>query len=116
MSTGAVAPRHKFIVYAPDMTDAGALQRRLSVRRAHLEKAAEYIEGGMFKVAGAMLSPESIASPTAEKKMVGSIFICEAESLEEVRKVMESDVYYTSGVWDKGKLVILPIALATKTL
>ena len=49
MSTDAQAPaRHKFIVYAPDMSDAGALQRRLSVRPAHLEKAAEYIEGGMF--------------------------------------------------------------------
>lgn len=81
-----------------------------------------------------MLSPESIASPTAEKKMVGSMFICEAESLEEVRNVMENDVYYTSGVvsalfnierrgtvltvrqWDKEKLVILPLALATKGL
>ena len=30
--------------------------------------------------------------------MVGSMFICEAESLEEVRNVMENDVYYTSGV------------------
>ncbi|RPD57323.1 hypothetical protein L226DRAFT_467600 [Lentinus tigrinus ALCF2SS1-7] len=116
MSSSAPATRHNFIVYAPDMTDAGALQRRLSVRPAHLEKAAEYIQGGMFKVAGAMLSPESIASPTAEKKMVGSVFICEAESLEDVRKFMESDVYYTSGVWDKDKLVILPLALATKTL
>ena len=66
--------------------------------------------------------------------MVGSMFICEAESLEEVRKVMENDVYYTSGVvsapfnvgrrgtvltvrqWDKEKLVILPLALATKGL
>ncbi|RDX47528.1 hypothetical protein OH76DRAFT_1354079 [Lentinus brumalis] len=116
MSTDTPAPRHKFIVYAPDMTDADTLQRRLSVRPAHLEKAAEYIKDGMFKVAGAMLTPESIASPTAEKKMVGSVFICEAESLEEVRKVMQSDVYYTSGVWDKEKLVILPVALATQTL
>ncbi len=48
MSTDTPAPRHKFIVYAPDMTDADALQRRLSVRPAHLEKAAEYIKGGMF--------------------------------------------------------------------
>lgn len=56
------------------------------------------LTSGPAEVAGAMLTPESIASPTAEKKMVGSVFICEAESLEEVRKVMQSDVYYTSGV------------------
>ena len=44
-----------------------------------------------------MLTPQSIV-PGAEKKMVGSVFICEAESLERVRKLMENDVYYTSGV------------------
>ena len=44
-----------------------------------------------------MLTPDSIV-PGAEKKMVGSVFICEAESLESVRNLMENDVYYTSGV------------------
>lgn len=62
--------------------------------------------------------------------MVGSLVIVEAESLEEVRKLIESDVYYTSNVvrvsvsssrrfvtdlsshqWDKEKLVISPIVL-----
>lgn len=45
-----------------------------------------------------MLTPASIASPDAEKKMVGSLFICEAESLDAVRELMESDVYHTAGV------------------
>ncbi|KAI0740635.1 hypothetical protein C8Q76DRAFT_608567 [Earliella scabrosa] len=107
------APRHKFVIYAPDMTDEGAFQRRLSVRPAHLDKAREHISGGTIKVAGAMLTPESIASPTAEKKMIGSVFICEAESLEAVRELVESDVYYTSGVWDKERMIILPLALVT---
>lgn len=44
-----------------------------------------------------MLTPESII-PGAEKKMVGSIFICEADSLETVHNLMVNDVYYTSGV------------------
>ena len=44
-----------------------------------------------------MLTPESIV-PGAEKKMVGSVFVCEAESLEAVRNLMENDVYYTNGV------------------
>ncbi|EIW53953.1 uncharacterized protein TRAVEDRAFT_39680 [Trametes versicolor FP-101664 SS1] len=110
----AAPPRHKFIVYAPDMTDEGALQRRLSVRPAHLQRAKEEIAKGVIKVAGAMLTPASIASPDAEKEMVGSVFICEAESLDAVRELMESDVYHTAGVWDKEKMVILPIALATE--
>lgn len=116
-----IAPqRHNFIVYAPDMTDEGALQRRLSVRAKHLERAKVEVANGVFskliytlitpdgrrtecigtcaEVAGAMLTPESIESPTTQKKMIGSVFVCEAESLGEVRKLIEGDVYYTSGV------------------
>ena len=79
-----------------------------------------------------MISPETYDKP--ERKLIGSLMVFEAESLEEVRNVMENDVYYTSGVvsalfnverrgtvltvrqWDKEKLVILPLALATKSL
>lgn len=45
-----------------------------------------------------MLSPESIETPTSEKKMVGSVLIMEAESLAAVKKIVEEDIYYTSGV------------------
>lgn len=45
-----------------------------------------------------MLTPESIISPTAEKKMVGSMMLFKAETIEEVKKIIESDIYYTSGV------------------
>ncbi|KAL7277554.1 hypothetical protein ACG7TL_008477 [Trametes sanguinea] len=106
--------RHTFIVYAPDMTDEGAFHRRLSVREQHLNDARLNSTAGTIKLAGAMLTPESIESPTAEKnlKMVGSVFICEAESLQHVRDLFTRDVYYTSGVWDQEKLVIRPLAVA----
>ena len=45
-----------------------------------------------------MLSPESIASPDAEQKMVGSLVVFEGSSVEEVKKLIEDDIYYTSGV------------------
>nr|VWO99809.1 Uncharacterized protein [Ganoderma boninense] len=107
--------RQKFIVYAPDMSDEGAFQRRLSVRQSHLDNATIQAGNGVVKLGGAMLTPESIV-PGAEKKMVGSVFVCEAESLEAVRNLMENDVYYTNGVWDKEKLVILPLVLAIANL
>ena len=65
------------------------------------------------EIGGAMLSPESITG--GDKKMVGSAFIIEAESLEHVEKTMKSDIYYTSGVWDPAKLVILPYVAALGT-
>lgn len=80
-----------------------------------------------------MLTPESITSPTAVKTMTGSTIIYSASSLEEVRKIVESDVYYTAGVvrlfarphtrnpltmvalvqWDREKLAITPFVTAT---
>lgn len=44
-----------------------------------------------------MLTEDSL-NPGAEKKMIGSTLIFKAESIEEVRKLVEKDVYYTSGV------------------
>lgn len=105
-----------FVVWAPDMSDLDALQRRLSVRTQHLAKAKESFEAGVTSrppwftllicsfsddgdvegVGGALVTPET---HTAEqKKMIGSLLIIEAESLEAVRKMVESDIYYTSNV------------------
>ncbi|KAF8206437.1 hypothetical protein K438DRAFT_1756468 [Mycena galopus ATCC 62051] len=58
----------KFLVYAPDKTDEGAFERRLSVRSKHLENAAKGISDGLIRVGGAMLTPESLTG--GEKKMV----------------------------------------------
>jgi len=96
----------KFVVYAPDKTDEGAYERRLSVRPQHLENAAKPIDGVKVHVGGAMLTPESLTG--ADKKMVGSVIIYEAENIEVVRKIIEADIYYTAGVWDPERLVILP--------
>ena len=46
----------------------------------------------------AFLTPESIAPGVTEKKMIGSVMIFEAASIEEVRKLIENDVYYKNGV------------------
>ncbi|KAF8995458.1 hypothetical protein BDQ17DRAFT_1250573 [Cyathus striatus] len=105
-STTAAPTKHRFFVYAPDMTDEGALDRRLSVREYHLKAARENIEGGIIRIGGMMTTPETMLAE--KKKMVGSMFICEAGSIDEVKELVESDIYYTSGVWDKEKVVILP--------
>jgi len=43
------------------------------------------------------LAPE-LVDEKDRKKMAGSLMFFEAESIEEVRKIVESDIYYTSGV------------------
>jgi uncharacterized protein len=46
---------------------------------------------------GAMITPESL-EPGAEKKMVGSVVVYEAESVEEVKKIVQRDPYYAANV------------------
>ncbi|KAF9528522.1 hypothetical protein CPB83DRAFT_854306 [Crepidotus variabilis] len=111
--SAAPPARKLFFVWAPDKTEEGTFQKRLSVREKHLVTAKERIEGGFIRLGGMVTTPESIATPDTPKKMIGSTFICEAESLDEVRKKVENDIYYTSGVWDPEKLVILPFFGAT---
>jgi len=101
------------MVYAPDKVEEGTFAKRLSVRSTHLEEVKAKISGGFIRVGGVLLTPESIATPTSDKKMVGSMFICEAENIEEVKKVVESDIYYKTGVWDPERIVILPFQAAT---
>ncbi|KAG1904379.1 uncharacterized protein F5891DRAFT_42829 [Suillus fuscotomentosus] len=102
-----------FVVWAPDYTDEGALERRLAVRPAHLENAKKLINQGILRVGGGLLTPESVNAAAADIKFVGSCLIYEGETIDAVRKIVEEDLYYTADVWDKEKIVILPIALAT---
>lgn len=43
-----------------------------------------------------MVSPETYQ--TADRKLIGSMMVFEAESLEVVRKAIEEDIYYTARV------------------
>ena len=52
-------PRHKFIVYAPDMADEGAFERRLSVRQAHLDNASEQAKKGIVSKSSCALRRRS---------------------------------------------------------
>lgn len=77
---------------------------------------------------GAFLTPESILTPDAPKEMAGSLLLVRAKSLEEVRKNVQADIYWKSGVvslqiflyldlmlpnqWDKERVIIAPLRRA----
>lgn len=51
MSTVASTPaKHRFLVYAPDKTTEGTLERRLSVRPQHIEAAKPNHESGFIRM------------------------------------------------------------------
>jgi len=103
--------KHLFAVYAPDYTDPGVLERRFSVREKHLKGIDGMLDSGIMKFGGALLAPE-LTDECGRKKMTGSLMFYEAESIEEVRKIVKSDIYYTSGVWNRENVVIAPFVTA----
>ncbi|KAF7323776.1 YCII domain-containing protein [Mycena kentingensis (nom. inval.)] len=106
MATSAT-PTQTFVVYAPDADGADCTE----FRPQHLANAARLHASGALCLGGAMLSPESAAG--GEPKIVGSLVIFQAESLEALRAELENEIYYKAGVWDREKLVILPFMAVT---
>jgi hypothetical protein len=80
-----------------------------------------------------VVGEDQIQSEDGQKKAVASLLIVKAETIDEARNLIESDIYYTSGVvsyrtirsfcyshgshvslqWDSEKLLILPFIPAT---
>lgn len=45
----STAPRQRFLVYAPDKSEEGTLEKRLSVRPKHIEGATANFNGGLVR-------------------------------------------------------------------
>ena len=82
----------QFMIQARDFTDSEALQRRLSVRNAHLLRMQAEKNKGVFIMGGAMLNEEG--------NMVGSMILLSLPDEESVWQWIEKDVYKTGRVWD----------------
>jgi uncharacterized protein YciI len=67
--------------------------------RKHLEKIQPLIDAGTIVVGGATFDSHD-ATEGENPQMTGSMLIVVSESIEDVRKIVEDDVYATSGVWD----------------
>jgi hypothetical protein len=100
-----------FFVYAPYYTDAGMFARRNAARPGHLEHLGGLIKAGIIRVGGVLMEPEPVDEKSPNP--VGSSMIVKMSSVQEVRKMLEEDIYYTGNVWDKEKLLVLPYVLAT---
>ncbi len=92
----------EFLLIAYDGTDSTALDRRMEVREKHLAYARELYKNGTLIKGGAFLNEEG--------QMIGSTVLYQAESAEELQKVIDNDPYMTNGVWVDIK--IKPIRLA----
>ena len=92
----------QFLVVAYDGTDIDAKKRRLAVRAAHLQGAAELKQAGKLIAGGAILDDE--------ENMIGSTLYVEFKSRADLDSWLSNDPYVTGDVW--RNITVQPIRLA----
>jgi hypothetical protein len=87
----------QFMVIAYDGTDAGALDRRMARREAHLKLGKEMHATGQWLFAAGILSDDG--------KMIGSMIVADFPSREELeRQWLQKEPYLTGKVWQKVEI------------
>ena len=81
----------QYVVHALDFPDA--LERRLSVREAHLDGVRRMKAAGTFHLGGALLDDEG--------RMIGSMMLVEFATREELDRWLDGEVYVTGRVWER---------------
>ena len=81
----------QFMVTAYDGKDENALERRLSVRDAHLKGAKQLKEAGHLIAGGAILDKA--------EQMIGTTMFVDLDSKAELDQWLASDPYVTGKVW-----------------
>jgi uncharacterized protein len=81
----------QFIVTGLDGKDAGALDRRMASRQAHLEQFERMKAENKFLFAAAILDEQ--------EKMIGSIIFCDFKDRTALDEWLKSEPYVLGDVW-----------------
>ncbi len=95
-----------FLILGYDGKDEQALDRRLAVRPDHIKLGDQLREQGKVLYGVAMLDDN--------KKMIGSVYVVNMDTREEVDKYLETEPYVTGNVWQK--IEVLPCAVGPSFL
>jgi uncharacterized protein len=86
----------QFLAIARDYADA--LDRRMAVREEHITRGNDMRDRGELLFAVAILDEDS--------KMIGSLYVLDVASRQQVDEWLESEPYVTANVWEK--IEVLP--------
>lgn len=86
-----------YVIYAEDVADS--LEKRLSVRPAHIARLQLLHDEGKLLTAGPMPAVDS--NDPGAAGFSGSTVIAEFESLEAAQSWAEADPYVAAGVYEK---------------
>lgn len=87
----------QFLIIAHDGEDKDALDRRLTVREAHLASCAAGVKAGEHLVGAALLDYAG--------KMRGSVMIVDYPSRKEVDEWLAKEPYVVKEVWKKIEVI-----------
>ncbi|VVT45563.1 uncharacterized protein SAPINGB_P000792 [Magnusiomyces paraingens] len=99
MSTGKL-----FTCIIPDKP--GTLEQRLKVRDQHISNAKDLNSKGLLVAGGGYADKHPDEGESFNFK--GSIITFRAASQEDVQKLLDTDIYTTTGVWDLPNAKIYP--------
>ncbi|KAI8873483.1 hypothetical protein GQ42DRAFT_160503 [Ramicandelaber brevisporus] len=105
-TAAALAPR-QWVVIAQDHNPEG-VARRKEVRPAHMVRAKEFHAQGKLDFAGAILDSKD------GETMRGSVLLVTAETEQEAREIIETDLYFTAKVWEKYTIHPFRVAFCEK--
>ncbi|WAO85882.1 YCII domain-containing protein [Fusarium falciforme] len=108
MATGVA--KKEWLAIMPDKPNV--LEIRKKVKATHYEGIKPLIASGTLPAGGAIFEKHPVDGEPALFK--GSVVVYSAESIDEVHKIIENDVYATSGVWDLEKAQVLPYVPAVR--
>ncbi|KAH6974356.1 hypothetical protein BKA56DRAFT_675797 [Ilyonectria sp. MPI-CAGE-AT-0026] len=83
------------------------LEIRKKVKVVHYEGIKPLIASGKLAAGGAIFEKHPVEGQSALFK--GSVVVYTGEDIAEVRKIIENDIYATSGVWDLEKTQVIPV-------
>ncbi len=92
-----------FLVNATDHTDPDAQNRRNSVRNEHILVAKKKESEGILRFGAAQIN--------SQNRMVGSILVYDLPTEADVKAAVESDIYWTSKVWESYTITEIRIAI-----
>ncbi|MGH3613355.1 MAG: YciI family protein [Pseudonocardia sp.] len=80
-----------YVVIAHDGTEPGVLERRMSVRGAHMASGEKMMQDGSFLFGGAILDGAG--------KMAGGVLVVDFESSDEIDEWLANEPYVINKVW-----------------
>ncbi|CAG7972456.1 unnamed protein product [Penicillium salamii] len=106
MTTTSQRKKREFLCILPD--NSGVLELRKKVKSGHYSGIQPLIAQGSLVDGGAIF--EQHPQEGEDAKFLGSVVVYTGEDVDEVRRMINNDIYATSGVWDLEKIKIYPVS------